>query len=314
MKFSIGIPVYKAKFFHTCIESVLAQTYRDFELIILNDSSPEDIDGIVNSFQDTRICYHKNDTNVGAVDIVKNWNKLVELAQGDYFMCMGDDDMLAPNCLEEYIRLINSYPECNVYHARTLMVDSAGEVCDIQQDRPDRETVLATLWEATFHSRLQFVGDFLYRTTALRAAGGYYYLPLAWESDYITPYMVAGENGIVNGHKPTFVYRQNPLSITSSASTIAKMDATQQYINWLDAFLKCVHEAGPEDKYYKKLLLTKNPRRYKDKIFMIAHDTHGSLTKIFYWWKNRQKYDMKGKDIVKAYFLSVILFFHSSKS
>jgi glycosyltransferase involved in cell wall biosynthesis len=66
IKFSILIPVYKSKYLKECIDSILMQTFNNFELIILNDDSPEDIDNIVSSYQDNRIRYYKNDKNVGA--------------------------------------------------------------------------------------------------------------------------------------------------------------------------------------------------------------------------------------------------------
>ena len=58
MKFSVTIPIYKATFLRECIESVLSQTYKDFEVIIVNDASPEDLTSIVKSFDDSRIKYY----------------------------------------------------------------------------------------------------------------------------------------------------------------------------------------------------------------------------------------------------------------
>ena len=62
-KFSITIPAYKRTYLQECIDSILGQTYTDFELIIVNDASPEDLDSIVNSFSDSRIRYYKNEKN-----------------------------------------------------------------------------------------------------------------------------------------------------------------------------------------------------------------------------------------------------------
>ena len=64
MKFSITIPAYKRSYLKEAIDSCLAQTYKDFELIIVNDASPEDLDSIVNSYSDNRIRYYKNETNI----------------------------------------------------------------------------------------------------------------------------------------------------------------------------------------------------------------------------------------------------------
>lgn len=55
MKFTIAIPAYKRTFLKECIDSILAQTYKDFELIIINDASPEDLDSVVECYKDSRI-------------------------------------------------------------------------------------------------------------------------------------------------------------------------------------------------------------------------------------------------------------------
>ena len=69
VKYSFVLPAYKARFFREAIESILNQTYSEFELIIVNDASPEDLDSIVNSYSDERIRYYRNKENIGGRDI-----------------------------------------------------------------------------------------------------------------------------------------------------------------------------------------------------------------------------------------------------
>ena len=92
MKISIAIPAYKAKYLAQAIESVLNQTFNDFELIIVNDQSPEDITSIVKSFNDRRIRYYINDKNIGGNDPVANWNKCLSYAKGEFFAMICDED------------------------------------------------------------------------------------------------------------------------------------------------------------------------------------------------------------------------------
>ena len=58
--FSFGIPAYKGRFFEDCLKSVLNQTHSSFEIIVINDDSPDDLDSIVYKFNDKRIKYFKN--------------------------------------------------------------------------------------------------------------------------------------------------------------------------------------------------------------------------------------------------------------
>ena len=191
MFFSITIPAYKKKYLKEAIDSCLAQSYKDFELVIVNDHSPEDLDSIVKSYNDSRIRYYVNEKNCGAINVVDNWNKCLEYAKGDYIICMGDDDRLLPCCLREYRKLIEKYPKLKVYHAWTQMIDDNGEMYMYQESRPEYEGAYALLWHRWLFRNCQFIGDFCFSTDNLRAQGGFFKLPLAWSSDDITVFRAA---------------------------------------------------------------------------------------------------------------------------
>ena len=129
MLFSFVLPAYKAKYLAESIESILSQTYKEFELIIVNDASPEDLDSIVNSFQDTRISYYKNSENIGGKDLVKQWNHCLTYAKGEYVILASDDDLYMPDFLSTFIPLIEKYPQVNVFRARSLDIDGNGNIC-----------------------------------------------------------------------------------------------------------------------------------------------------------------------------------------
>ena len=74
MKFSITIPAFKARFLDEAIKSVVSQTYSDWDRIIVDDCSPENLEGIVCPYLcDNRIQYYRNDKNKGAIEVVDNW-------------------------------------------------------------------------------------------------------------------------------------------------------------------------------------------------------------------------------------------------
>ena len=209
MVFSILIPAYKSRFLKECIDSILAQTVRDFEIVIVDDASPEDLYAIVSGYDDKRIRYYRNDKGFGAYHLVDNWNKCLQYAMGDYVICMGDDDMLAPTCLENYISLIGKYPGLNVYHTRTLIIDENSEVWQIQEQRPEYESGYSLWWHRWNGRVRQYIGDFLYDRAYLMSVGGFYDIPLAWASDDVTAVRAALEKGIANTKEPGFLYRRN---------------------------------------------------------------------------------------------------------
>ena len=239
MTFTVIIPTYKAQYLKKAIESVVAQTIEDWELIIVDDCSPEDIQGVVSSFpSDPRIHYYRNEQNCGAINVVDNWNICLGHASGDYVICIGDDDCLKPNCLETYQKLIERYPTMNVYHCQTEIIDENDQVIDIQEPRPEWESALAMLWHRWDHRNKQFIGDFCYRTSYLKQVGGFYRLPLAWGSDDITALRAAKGLGIANTQAIGFQYRENSHTITSSAANARiKIEALVAQHQWFSAFL-----------------------------------------------------------------------------
>ena len=90
---SICIPTYRgAAYLAATLDSVLAQSYSNFELWILDDNSPDDTQTIVARYTDPRIKYVRNTQNLGPEG---NWNKCMDLAQGKYFKLLPHDDLLA---------------------------------------------------------------------------------------------------------------------------------------------------------------------------------------------------------------------------
>lgn len=305
MKYSIMIPAYKAAFFRECLESIFAQNFDDYEVVVLNDCSPENIDDIVADFKDKRLRYYKNETNVGAIRVVDNWNKLLSLSKGEYVVCIGDDDKLAPNFLDAYNKLMLKYPGLDLYHARTKIIDEKSQFLNIQEDRPDTETVYAMMWNCIFSSRIQFIGDFLFKAEKLKAAGGFFYTPLAWGADCVSTYIAAKDTGCANLHEPTFLYRSNRYSITSSDKTPLKVEATSEIRKWVKQFIKDTPADGVDAMYRILLREGADQRFLRDIRYSLADDMRHHLLHIFYWIRYRQKYELPMTTIAMALAMAI---------
>lgn len=238
MRFSITIPAYKAKFLKDAVESCLAQTYSDFEVIIVDDASPEELEPIVNPFlADERVHYYRNEKNCGAEHVVDNWNICLDYCSGEWVICMGDDDVLMPNCLEEYARLMESYPNVDIMHARVRQIDERGESICILQERPEYESAYSFI-TGRMSGRVQYIGDFCFRTERLRAEGGYFDLPFAWGADDVTSFICATPGGVANVNIPIFCYRKSRYSISSSGNLEKKLLAICEEQRWLEEYVE----------------------------------------------------------------------------
>lgn len=104
MKISVILPVWNhAEYLRKSIESVLNQTYKNFELIICDDGSEDNSWIIINSYNDNRIRIYRNTKNLGPIYSI---NFLLSIAKGDCFTRQDDDDISHPAKLEKMIKLI----------------------------------------------------------------------------------------------------------------------------------------------------------------------------------------------------------------
>lgn len=124
---SVAIPTYRgAAHIRATIESVLAQTLRDFELVIVDDNSPDDTFAIVSAYADARVRCLRNPRNLGPEGA---WNRCLEEAAGTYVKLLPQDDLLAPDCLRQQVDVLEADTHREialVFCARTI-VDSEGK-------------------------------------------------------------------------------------------------------------------------------------------------------------------------------------------
>lgn len=303
MKFSIIVPAYKPNFLKECIDSILTQTYTDFELIIVNDASPYDLDTIVNSYQDNRIRYYKNEKNYGAVEMVKNWNHCLEYATGDYVINMGDDDMLTPCCLEDYDKMIKKFPELNIFHTRMAFIDENTEIINLTPERAEFESAYSAIWHF-FHGRVNRIGDWLFKTKVLKEKGGFYYLPCAWASDDITAFMMVADGGVANSTYIGFLYRTSSLTVSKGdAYSFEKIQAHCKAREWYYQFLQEIPK-DEKDQLYRRLLLSELDStilRFKQR--EIRNTLSKNISLSFKWFKRCSEYGVSKRfilDVVKT--------------
>jgi glycosyltransferase involved in cell wall biosynthesis len=101
---SICIPSYNSEeFIATTLESVLGQSFTDFEVVIADDKSTDGTVAVIKKFDDRRIRLIENEENLG---LGTNWNKVLSSAGGEYVKLLGDDDLLYPDCLARQVEVL----------------------------------------------------------------------------------------------------------------------------------------------------------------------------------------------------------------
>jgi len=123
---SIGLAVYNGdRYLAQAIDSILAQTYRDFELVIFDNASTDRTGEICRGFaaRDSRVRYTRNPSNVGGAN---NHNLTVESARGEFFRWAAHDDVLAPTLLEKCVAALDQNPDVALVFPRVIAIDENG--------------------------------------------------------------------------------------------------------------------------------------------------------------------------------------------
>jgi len=108
-KVSVLMPVYNAApYLREAMDSILGQTYTDFEFLIINDGSTDTSEEIIQSYQDPRIIYEKNNGNLGLIDTL---NQGIELAKGKYIVRMDADDISLPERFARQVVFMDAQPK-----------------------------------------------------------------------------------------------------------------------------------------------------------------------------------------------------------
>ena len=164
MKVSVLTPIYKTdeRFLREAIESVLKQTFTDFEFLLLDDCPEDDREKVVRSYDDKRIVYLKNERNLG---ITASRNKLIDLAKGEYLAVFDHDDICRPERFAKEVAYLDAHPECGVVSGWTK--PTCGGVNEYPED--DHGIKLAmmagiSMWHPASMIRKSALGDIRYET------------------------------------------------------------------------------------------------------------------------------------------------------
>lgn len=159
MLVSVVLPAYNAELYlKEAIDSVLAQTFTDFELIILNDGSMDKTEEIILSYQDSRIVYVKNEKNLGLIGTL---NKGMALAKGKYIARMDADDICFPERFSKQVTFLEKNEEYVVCGTSAYR---------FHDDISDRQAFNPPLTDANIRVRLLFNSSFIHPSVMFRAS------------------------------------------------------------------------------------------------------------------------------------------------
>jgi glycosyltransferase involved in cell wall biosynthesis len=258
---SVGLPVYNGEqFLEDLLNSLVVQTYRDFELVICDNASNDRTPEICKSYvsQNKQFHYYRNDKNLGAA---RNWNRTFKLSSGEYFKWVACDDVYAPTHLERCVEVLDQEPTVVLSYPKTIIIDEKGEkLCDYE-DRLNLRSLMP-------HKRLR---QFLHKPPGCNPLYGLMRAEVLGKTQLMVAYDSADYNLLVEmclrGEffevpEPLFYRRSHPLMSRRACRTSLDYaiwwDPSHAYakafpfLKLLFELFKCINRA-PFDGYMKFL-------------------------------------------------------------
>jgi glycosyltransferase involved in cell wall biosynthesis len=248
---SIGVPVYNGEhFLSKTLDSLLAQTFADFEIIICDNCSNDATKQICLSYvaAETRVQYHRNSENIGAP---RNFNRVATFSRGEYFKWSGADDLCAPTMIERCVEVLDRRPDAVLCYPKTRLIDENGVAVQDYEDRLNLQLEAPNWRFASLLSNIRMCNAVfgLIRSTALRGTrlfGIYSNSDLAFLAE------LALHGSFVELPEPLFFRRSYELSAIKYRSPYDRMTMFEpncvgelSFPNWrlFIGFLSAIHRA-----------------------------------------------------------------------
>lgn len=242
---SFIMPAFKKAFLSEAVESIIGQTSSDWELVIVDDASPEPLREVVDRYPDERIRFFRNEANIGGKNLVNQWNHCIQYATGDFIVLAADDDIYEPEFCSEIGRLIAQYPDVDLVRSRVQQIDEDGKNLPYQDGIfPEYSSKYEYLHDWITAKAFTCVGNFAFRRSALLEMGGFIDFPCAFGSDIATP-IALSINGVANTSRMLFKFRQSSSHLSGDSSRFKeKLEGISQLSEWLTA----IDWPQPDDK------------------------------------------------------------------
>ena len=230
---SFVMPAYKAKFIDKAIESILAQTYSNWELIVVDDKSPEDLRAIVDRYKsDERIRYYRNGENIGGRDLCAQWNHSIKYAKGDWIVLAADDDIYSPLFCESCVELMYKYPNIDLIRPRVMQIDENGKIKGVDALLPEYVDMISFMYYWLMGGMVTCMGNFMFKSDALQKSG-FINFPCAFGTDIVTPIMLS-KNGVANTSEMLYQFRISDVHLSSDLKRLHdKAEGIMQLYEWL---------------------------------------------------------------------------------
>ncbi len=253
---SICIPVYNAeKTIASTIQSVLDQTFQDWQLIIVDNCSTDKTLDVVKTFTDKRIRLFQNETNCG---MVNNWNKCLEKADTDYIQLLCADDELEKDCIERKYKFLSEHENLVAVFGGTFIINEENKII-LKRRHFSKDCIINgnKIIKTSFRTKNIFgePSNVMFKRTAMQKAGIFlntlpyspdweYWLRLAqygdfaFLKDYLVRYRVSSGNETSNLFKKKDILKKDEKTFINAVCVNPAITKFDVLIHRLNIFIR----------------------------------------------------------------------------
>lgn len=198
------MPVHNvAPFLRTCLRSVLAQTFKDFEIVAIDDGSTDGSWEILHAQPHPALRIERQE-NQG---IARTRNTILERARGRYIAVMDPDDVAFPDRLARQVEFLEANPDCAIVSGQVVEIDEIGRILSACRTTPARPSFDRATLAAKPNQMLCWHSAAMLRASAVRAIGGYDEAFRNYAEDLDLFERIAATSRIANLNAPMIYYR-----------------------------------------------------------------------------------------------------------
>lgn len=287
---AIVIPAYKATFLRAALDSIAAQTCKDFRLYIGDDCSPEPIKSIIDAYRDRiALVYHRFDSNLGGTDLVAQWERCIAMSREEpYIWLFSDDDVMEPNCVEELLKQIEATRGAyDLYHFDVNEINDKGEVTKSLPEYPQMLGAYDFYKGKSSGRYRSYVVENVFSRRIYEQTGGFKNFDLAWGSDVATWCIFCGEKGMYKIPDAKVYWRRSGQNITPDKTqqiSERKLMARCESLTWAYSFFNCQPDIWNTNKYSFICVIRHYRKLVSDECLQKAYkyffDSHGHQNKM----------------------------------
>jgi glycosyltransferase involved in cell wall biosynthesis len=282
-RYSIVLPVRNgSRYLAETLDSLFAQTYPHFDILVLENHSTDDTAAILASRAHPRLRVFPSDRPLSIED---NWRRILDLPLAEWMTIISHDDLLYPNFLSEMAALQEAHPDATIYTAHFDLINPDGSLLRPCRPIPAHQSAEAFLWLRQHYALDSFGTGYVTRSESFRRVGGMPALPQLYYADDLLVYSLSQLGSKIASPKSLFAYRYHRRSASYVIPLQALYRASKSYLEVLErtGYLSVPTQARAARHYIEKTI---NRRYHRYLVDLILTNESGQIED---YWKTREQ-------------------------